>query len=291
MSRRVRIGILIALVGIVLAGAGVFALNSILRQTLAPPPAPTPIAPLTADVIVTSRAVPMGMVLRSDDLRLQEVPVEAAPPGAVTNLEAAIGRFTKIDLVAGEMLLDHHLADPTNVNHDVAYLIEDNQVLMAFPATDLMSTVNVLQRGDIVDIFATISQEVPVEPDDPEGFVQEEEERETKSYDITFDAMQRVQISAMVVEVIDQEQQSNRSVLPEGDQADQPAPTPVPANYRVRAYLLALNPQDALVLKHLKDTGAVFDLVLRAPTSNEFFNLFPVNPDYLIDRYQLEATE
>jgi hypothetical protein len=68
----------------------------------------------------------------------------------------------------------------------------------------------------------------------------------------------------------------------------QPTPTPPPGSSRVRAYLLALSPQDALILKHLQDTGAKFDLVLRAPTSIELFDLTPVIPDYLVDRYELE---
>jgi pilus assembly protein CpaB len=51
--------------------------------------------------------------------------------------------------------------------------------------------------------------------------------------------------------------------------------------------MLALAPQDALVLKHLKDTGAIFDLVLRAPTSTELFDLTPVTSQYISERYQL----
>jgi len=53
----------------------------------------------------------------------------------------------------------------------------------------------------------------------------------------------------------------------------------------IEAYLLALSPQDALMLKHFKDTGATFDIVLRAPTSTTLFELQPVNQDYLVDRY------
>jgi hypothetical protein len=55
----------------------------------------------------------------------------------------------------------------------------------------------------------------------------------------------------------------------------------------VRAYLLALAPQDALTLKHLNDSGAKFDFVLRAPTSTQLFELQTVNSDYLVDRYEL----
>ena len=57
------------------------------------------------------------------------------------------------------------------------------------------------------------------------------------------------------------------------------------------ALLLALDPQDALVLKHLKDTGAIFDLVLRSPTSNLLFDLEPVTDEYLIDLYGLEGEQ
>jgi hypothetical protein len=50
-----------------------------------------------------------------------------------------------------------------------------------------------------------------------------------------------------------------------------------------------MNPQDALVLKHLMDTGAQVDLVLRSPNATQIFDLDPVFDEYLIDRYQLEV--
>ena len=62
-------------------------------------------------------------------------------------------KLVKVPLVSGEMLLDHHLADPTNISHDIGFVMSENMVLMAFPAGDLMSSLNVLQRGDIVDIL------------------------------------------------------------------------------------------------------------------------------------------
>ena len=73
-----------------------------------------------------------------------------------------------------------------------------------------------------------------------------------------------------------------------GEGEPQPQPTPKPAEITVKAYLLALFPQDALVLKHLKDIGANFDFVLRSPTSTDVFDLTPINSDYLMDLYELE---
>ena len=285
MSRRFRIGILIALVGIGLAAMGLYVLSAMLRQSLSPRPVPTQAPPLTEQVVVTTHNVTLGTVLRAGDLRLAVVPIELVPVGAVREVEAVLGRFTKVDLVAGEMVLDHHLADPTNVVHDVGFIIGDSQVLLAFPAQDLMSSVSNIQRGDIVDILVTYELEVPVVSEGVEAFVAPGEEQEKESQTLTFDAFQRVEITAMVVDVVvQQQQQTSQGPLDVGG-TPQPAPTPRPADINIQAYLLALLPQDALVLKHLKDTGAVFDLVLRSPTSTQLFELNPVYSDYLIDRY------
>jgi hypothetical protein len=78
-----------------------------------------------------------------------------------------------------------------------------------------------------------------------------------------------------------------RDIVSGANPTPQPTPTPAPSQIQPTAVLLALNPQDALVLKHLKDAGATFDIVLRAPNSNTTFDLKPVMPEYLIDRYGL----
>jgi hypothetical protein len=90
-------------------------------------------------------------------------------------------------------------------------------------------------------------------------------------------------VTALVVDVIE-EQTRTQAPLATGENAAQAQNTP---KTQIRAYLLALPAQDALVLKHLKDTGANFDFVLRAPTSNQLLELNNVTEQYLIDRYQL----
>ena len=289
MSRRVRVGILIAIVGIGLAAAGIYVLSNIVRSSLAPLPAPTPLPPITEQVVMTTHGVALGTVLEAQDLKLVEVQVELAPPGALNDIESAVGRFAKIDMSAGEVVLDHHLADPTNVTHDVAFIIGDDQVLLAFPANDLISTLSVLQRGDLVDLYATLEQEVRIVREGPEGVVTTGGEEETMIVDLTFDAMQRIEITALVAEIVYEEQQQGPPAI-EFDEEGKPLPqpTPKPSEIEVKAYLLALSPQDALVLKHLKDIGATFDFVLRSPTSTEIFDLTPINSDYLMDRYELE---
>lgn len=288
MSQRVRSGIFIAIIGIGIVAVGFFVLNRLVRQSLAPLPEPTPLPSQKELVVVATHNIQLGSVLKTEDLRTVEMPIELLPPDAIRDLETAVGRFSKVDLVSGEMVMNHHLADPTNVSHDVGFIIDDAQVLMAFPASDLMSSLSIIQRGDLVDIFVTMSQEVRVVPEGEEDLVVAEgEEEPTEVRTLTFDAMQRVEITALVVDIITEDQ--GTVAVPLNTQGEQPPqPTPKPSDVKIKAYLLALLPQDALVLKYLKDSGATFDMVLRAPTSDQLFDLSTVTSDYLIDRFELE---
>lgn len=278
MERRVTIGIIIALVGVVLVAGGFYVLFRIVRQTFAPLPQPATPALLTEKVVVAAHDIALGTELKTEDLTMLEVPVQLVPSSAAKEIKTAVGSITKANLAGGEILFAHHLADPTNSNQDLAFVLEDAQVLMAVPAGDLMSSLNVIQRGDVVDVYVSIEQEAPVVniTEDQAVVTSQQEEEESETLVFTFSAMQRVGITAMVIDVINQSRDSGASSRP--------------SDVNVRAYLLALAPQDALVIKHLKDTGAKFDFVLRSPTSNELFELDTVTTDYLIDRYELEIT-
>jgi Flp pilus assembly protein CpaB len=280
LNRRVLIGIMIAIVGIALIGLGILAINRVLKQSFAPPAQPTPVVEATTDILVTTRDLAVGTVLNREDVQIANVPVTLAPRDALQTVESALGKLVTVHLVQGEMLLQHHLADPTNVSHDIGYTIADDQVLMAFPASDLMSTLGVLQRGDNVDIFASLT--VEISPTNTTGVTGTGEEQTVPKL-FTFDALQRIQISAIVADVVTQSSSSSNSVLP-----GQAQPTPNPTDVKVRAYLLALNAQDALVLKNMRDAGAIFDIVLRSPTSSELFEVSPVTEEYLMQRYKLQ---
>jgi Flp pilus assembly protein CpaB len=278
LNRRVLIGIIIAVVGVGLIGLGILAINSVLRQSFAPAPQATPIAEATTDIVVAAHDMAVGTVINREDVQLATIPVSLVPRDALLTIEAAIGKITVVHLIQGEMVLQHHLADPTNVSHDIGYIIGSDQVLMAFPATDLMSGLGVLQRGDTVDIFASITVEVTPTNVTNQPSSSGQQQKENRLF--TFDSFQRVQVSAIVADVVQQSSSNTPTV-------NQAQPTPNPSDVKVRAYLLAMNAQDALTLKHLKDYGAEFDIVLRSPTSTELFDVSPVTIDYLIQRYEL----
>jgi len=282
LSNKIK-ALLIILAGVILVGVGVFASYLLIQRfqaQQAPPTAQEEI--IKTDVVVVTRDLFLGDTLAEGDLEIASVPVEVAPRNAVTDTAEAVGRIIKTDLVQGEMLLTHNLADPTNKNGDLSFILADDHVLFAFSPGDLMTQEDLVQRGDIVDIFATFEQEIEAEEGEIDPETGEPVEPEMRTF--TLDSFQRIDVTALVVDIIEEEQGGGGAELLPGQTA---AGDPV-QNVNVRAYLLALNPQDALILKHMKDTGAVFDIVLRAPTSTLEFELTPVTEEFIIEFYGLD---
>jgi Flp pilus assembly protein CpaB len=290
LNRRVTTGIFIAIAGLVIAVLGVYAIRQIVNQALAPPPVPTPQTRAAEAVVAVSHDMAVGDILQAEDLKTVQMPVELIPRDGIKDELEAIGRITKVALVDGELVLRHHLADPTNVSHDLAFVIDDDQVLMAFPVTDLMGNLNVLQQGDLVDIFVSLERTAPLldaEEAESEEEILIEERREAPQVSrlFTFDAMQAMELTAIIAEI---QYEENQTIgLIDADETSQT--TRQPSSVSVRAYLLALSPQDALLLKHLKDIGANFDFVLRSASPPIYFDLEPVIDEYIIEKYQLEV--
>ncbi len=286
MNTRLRNGILISIAGVVLVILGIFFLTRLVSQSLAPLPPPAQPTPITARVVVTTRDLALGEVISEGDVSVVDVPIELAPRNTISNLEVVLGRITRVELVEGEMVLEHLLADPTNINHDQAYVLGENQVLMAFQPSDLMTSMGIIQRGDIVDILITYDI-VPAIEEEGEAALAQSEEQGPQPKTYTFSAFQIVEITAMVFDIVTQEE--NTSTVTNVGQ-EEPAREVRTTDINIQAYLLGLTPQDALLLKHLKDTGAVFDLVVRNPASTRLFGLTPVTSEFLVDKYGLTTT-
>ena len=277
MSNKVK-SVFIIIAGLFLVGVGIIASYLLLMQFKPSTPTVTVDETIKASVVVVSRDLSLGDNIASGDVQLVSVPVEILPRNAITKLDDAVGRITKVDLTQGELLLTSNLADPTNNNKDLSFILSEDHVLLAFPGDDLMSRESIVKRGDIVDIYATFEQEVK---QINENTITTDEVETPEKRTFTVDAFQKVGVTAMVLEIIPQENSNNLKVV-ENNQ-----PTPAPQT-NLKAYLLALDPQDALVLKHLKDIGAIFDIVVRAPTSKTQFDLSPVTAEYIIEFYGLE---
>ncbi|MFQ5593336.1 MAG: Flp pilus assembly protein CpaB [Anaerolineae bacterium] len=254
-------GCLWLLVGLFLAVvAGGLAFAAMLKATSAEPAGKAePMAP----VVIVARDVPPRTQIIAEDLITKEMPLSAIPANAVRDQEAAIGKVTTAQLIAGEMLLERRIAEPGQPGPQVSFDIEPGKVVMAFPTDDLMSQSAILQPGDIVDIlYSTRVKFTKAQTEDSGG--------ETETDMVTFWALQKVSITAVVLPAAARSEE-NRG-------RSQAGPLSI---------LLALDPQDALLLKHLKDTDSIVDIVLRAREDDAEYETKPVSPLYLKEKYDL----
>ena len=210
------------------------------------------------DVVVAAGRAPVRMVLTADNLRVKQMPVNAAPEGALQQIDQALGKITLVELYPDEVILAQRLVDPNVLPPDarMALALDGDKVLMAYSADDLLSKVGMLKAGDHVDLLATLSFPANrgAAGDAP----------------ASFSVLQNQVIAAVL-----------GAPIPSGD-----APTDV---VLTPALLLAVSPQDALTLKYVRDAGGRVDLVLRAPGAEQPFTVEPVDWNYLIDKYQIPS--
>ncbi len=234
--------------------AGVLAFWAVLRASsqAAMPATRTPMV----EVVVASRAMGVRELILAKDVEVRAAPVDIVPENAVRRLDEVVGWVTLHPLSPGEMILTSDVVSPTVQGGYFAFTMDKNKVAMAFPANDLMSSNNLLKAGDHVDLLFSIEVKMT---------------EESSGELVTFNALQNLQIAA-IVQPQDLEAQAKSE-----------------AGVKVRplAIVFVLDPQDALVLKHLHDMGGVVDIVLRAPEAKDRFSTQPVSQKYLLDRYQL----
>ena len=255
-------GCLWLLVGLVLAVvAGGLAFATMLRATAAEEPAEStePVSP----VVIVARDVAPRVKISADHLITKEIPLSAIPANAIRDIEEAVGKVTSSQLIAGEILLEPRIGivgeqRGGTLNFD----LDPGKVVMIFPASDILSRTGILKPGDVIDLLysANVVEKAPGSSDAPDD-----------GEFVTFWALQKVSITALVLpaspEDPDEESATGR-IAPE-------------------SYLLALDPQDALLLKHFKDKDAILDVVLRARGDDADFDPDPVNDGYIIDRFDI----
>jgi pilus assembly protein CpaB len=215
----------------------------------------------TVQVVIASQAVPVRTLLTAEMLTVKAVPVDATPAGYLGEIEQAVGKMTATDLVQGEAVVASRLVDPDVVSGDgrLALVVNDDQVLMAFPPDDLMSKIGLLKPGDHVDILVTI--DVPVGDGGSGG--SDGASLGTESERTTVDLLSNVTIAGIVAPLVE-----------EGPVEPQ-------------ALLVTVDPQDAMILKYAKDNDGVIDLVLRAPGAEQAFETEAVDSSFFINKYRI----
>ena len=268
MKRRSWLWFIVA--AILAVAAGVLAIV-ILSRNVEPTTPPSQAQPQRL-VVVARNPIAADSIIRTDNVTLAER--DEIPSGAATDVDTVVGAIALQDIAEGVIVKMQDIrviSDTTRVRLQIG----DDSLAVVLPADDILSQWGAVLRGDHVDVLFSLDVilETPMYPEQL-IMIGQEEAIHNVTRDQSFDNASVLALQNLEVLDIIQEPQSPQ----EAEEGEAPAP-------RRTALLLKIAPQDAVVLKYLRDSVAQVDLALRNAENETLFNVQPVNINYLMLRY------
>lgn len=232
-------------------------------------------------VVVATSPIAAGSIVRVDWVALQ--PQDDIPSGAMMSVDEVVNHKAVNDIAANEVVLAEDI-ELEDMSPSVGLGIPEDKIAVALPADDILSGWGAVVPGDHVDVLFTVDVilETAMYPEEvvrvEEGEVLQRLERDQSLDQVSVLTLQNLE----VLQIIEEPQ-----VSVEEGQAGEDQPASIPR----RALVLAINPQDAVILKYLRDTAGIIDIALRSPENGTLFSTEPVNINYLILRYGIVLPE
>jgi Flp pilus assembly protein CpaB len=269
-----RRGILWLLAGLVLAilaaGISYYAFQQVVAER-----ASTAEEESTQTVVVAKQLINERAVIRLDDIGTEERAIEEVPSGAVFKTEDALGRITTRSIQPGQILLAQNLVESfsttgveaaeivtSTVNFNEA--LGEELVAFALPASDRLAQEGILLAGDHIDLL--FSTDVVGEEEGTGGKV----------------AIYAIQDLEVLQVIYQPEPKAEGGEEKKAEEEAEPVLVP-------KTLIVALEPQDAVVLKYAIDTASKLDLVLRAQDNERTFEVDAVHINTISDRYRFSA--
>jgi len=250
-------GLLLALI------AGVVAVLA-LRQAVPTAPAETT-RPVTRPVIVAAQDIGSRQIVPFDALEARDYLIEDIPSGAIFRVEDAAGKFTLAPITAGQPMLAQSLASPPSGSTgsitstiQLSALLPEDKIAVSIPADDLLTQSGDIGIGDHIDLLASI-------------VVVGAEEGEAGQV-----TMMNIQ-NAPVVKVLEDAKQAANAE----EAATQPR--------EIVGLVIAVDPQDAVILKYFLDSNARISIGLRSTELTSTADVLPVTVNFLANRYGINV--
>jgi pilus assembly protein CpaB len=231
-------------------------------------------------VVVARNPIAAGSIIRTDNVILE--PRSNIPSGAMVNAEDVTGLMALNDITEGEIVLAQDIQNITT-SRDLEMILED-KIAVALPADDILSQWGTVLPGDHVDVLFTLDVilETPMYPEEiiavEEGEVLQRVERDQSLDNVSVLTLQNLE----VLQIIEEPQ-----VQPAETRGQEEGEVEPPG----RALILKVDPQDAVILKYIRDSEGIVDLALRSPQNGTLFDVDPVNVNYLMLRYGILLPE
>lgn len=218
----------------------------------------------TTPVVVAQIDIPFRRSISESELVIREMLIESVPEGAATTLEQVVGKMSSVNVFASEPVLVQQLVTPDIVTQQVALSIPEGKIVTVVPTDSKLISNRLLRPGDHIDLFATFDIEVVREQGS--GPMAE-----------SVSMLQNLEVHAIILPttIIGDGSDDNGGVFQTTDEEGQ-------------SLLLAVEPQDALAIRHILDVDGMIDVGLRAPDDDSLVETIVVDQFYLAERYQID---
>ncbi|MHB1415648.1 MAG: Flp pilus assembly protein CpaB [Chloroflexota bacterium] len=254
MGRR-RGGIVLIVFGVLLAAVVGGAVFLMAQRTAEPAKAED-----TTQVVVVLSDIGERSVISAASIGMAEVPTRLVPVTALRRTDDAVGNMALAAMYPGDYVLSDRIAK-TNGESGFAFMLDEGQVLMTFPMSDIVSG-GAVRQGDTVDLLITLDP-TKEDPTAPSAITQ-----------LTMQDLKVVSVGTGQAQ-----NQANQGT----------ATTSTAARISGQVVVFAVPRQDALVLKHLKDSDAKIEMALRAAGDTQVYTTEAVVMQSLIDRFNIQA--
>ncbi len=259
-----RSGLLLIVLGLLLAVVSTIGVYSVLQKQTAPPPAPIP----TVKVVVATTNIADRTILQAHMLQLKDWPSNLLPAGTVSNAQDLIGKVTAGVLVTGEPVLMAKVSlEQETIG--LAPTLPPGLVAMVLSLSPVSAVGGAIRVGDTVDILVSMEYSVYNESGD-----------ESKIMQATFYTIQDVPILNASGQDVATAAASGGTGLGGVSSAARSSAG------GVTVVTILVTPQDALLLKYAREQGSI-DLVLRSPQFHDQVVTDPVFLDYVMRRFEL----
>jgi len=200
----------------------------------------------TTKLPVAARALEPGTLISSKDYVLKDFPLDLVPSTAISDTAGLTNKVLVQPVGQGETFHSSEFLGGDGAA--ISQQLKAGQVLFAFPIVDLLSQSNLVQDGDHVDLLLTVQKKGPNGEDGGKA---------------TAITLQNIEIFKVL-----------RPQATEDDK--QPKAT---------ALLFSMKPEDAVMVKFVKDVGGTIDFTLRSPLDQDTFAAPAVDDAELLKRY------
>lgn len=225
----------------------------------------------TRPVVVAVVDIPFRRSIAESEVAIRELPIESVPEGAATTLDQVVGKMSSIDVFANQPLLVQQMVTPDVVTQQVALSVPEGKIVAAVPTQSKLIANRLIRPGDHIDLLATFEVEV-------------NRRQGGGPLPASVGLLQNLEVHAIILPVAN---------LTEGADAVKGTTEGgvfATADEEGQSILLAIDPQDALTIRHILDVGGQLDLALRGPDDETIADIEPVDQFYLAERYGIGTT-